>query len=126
MPKMREATYYLEQGTERTRVSLTAWYIGEDIIACIYNENAHLGAVALSQYDHKTGRVSTSLITALGHKDDAIAQQAAYLISKHTKKPACVVAGVHIDNITQEEIVEILNNANNLVQGFLLRKQDKP
>jgi CO dehydrogenase/acetyl-CoA synthase epsilon subunit len=73
----------------------------------------------LGEYDHENNRASVSVITRLGHKDDAIAQQAAYLISKSTKRPVCVVAGVHLDNITTEEIDKILENATLAVEDFL-------
>ncbi len=116
---MEEVSCYLEKGEERTRVCLSARHIGEDLAVYIYNENAHLGAVAVSQFDHLTGRVSTSVITLLGHKDDAVAQQAAYLIAKHTRRPVCVIAGIHVDNITQDEIAEILRNANSVVEEFI-------
>jgi hypothetical protein len=103
----------------RIRISLSAFHMGEDIIICIYNENAHIGAVALAEYDHKEQRVSTSVITRLGHKDDVVAQKAAYSISKHTKKPVCVIAGIHINNITEEEIEWVLGNVNSLISKFL-------
>lgn len=93
--------------------------MGNDLVVCIYNENAHIGAVAVGEYDYKEQRASTSVITRLGHRDDVVAQKAARLISKSTKKPVCVVAGIHIGNITTEEIEQILKNANSLIDDFL-------
>ena len=112
----------LTEGEGRTKVSLCAFHTGEDVIVCVHNENAHIGAVALAEYDHKWQRVSTSVITRLGHKDDVVAQKAAYSISKHTKKPVCVIAGIHIDNITGEEIEQVLENVNSLI-GKLLQAE---
>jgi len=90
-----------------------------DLAVTIYNENAHIGAVAVGEYDHEEKRSSVSVITRRGHKDDAIAQRAAYLISKSTKKPVCVIAGVHLDNITKEEIDKFLKNAETAVEDFI-------
>jgi FixJ family two-component response regulator len=59
------------------------------------------------------------VITRLGHKDNVVAQKAAYLISKNTKKSVCVIAGIHMDNITGEEIKQVLVNVNGLVEEFL-------
>ncbi|MFC1958763.1 hypothetical protein ACFLV6_02485, partial [Chloroflexota bacterium] len=92
--------YERTKGAGRTKVSLSAYYMGSDPIVCIYNENAHIGAVAVGEYDDKTGRASTSVSTRLGHKDDVIARKTAHLISKYTKRPSCVIAGVHLDDIT--------------------------
>jgi hypothetical protein len=109
----------LTEGEDTTRVSLWAFHMGEDVIVCIHNENAHIGAVAVAEYDHKRQRASTSVITRSGHKDDVVAQKAAYSISKHTKKPVCAIAGIHIDNITEEEIKQVLENVNSLISKLL-------
>ncbi|MEE8413859.1 MAG: hypothetical protein V3R96_04845, partial [Dehalococcoidales bacterium] len=77
-------------GEGRTRVTLSSKSLGDDITVFIYNENAHIGAVAVGEYDHNEKRASTSVITRPGHKDDAIALKAAYLISRKTKRPSCV------------------------------------
>lgn len=109
----------LNRGKGRTRVSLWANGFGCDLVVFMYNKNAHIGAVAVGEYDHMHERASVSLITRLGHKDDAIAQRAAYLISKSSHKPVCVIAGVHLDDITGEEIEKLLENASLLVETFL-------
>ena len=111
--------YELTNGEGRTKASLSAYYMGSDLVVCIYNENAHVGAVALGEYDHNEARTSCSLLARLGHKDDIVAQKAAYLISKHTEKPTCVIAGIHLDNITEEEIEQILENTGSLVDKFI-------
>jgi len=112
-------SYTLTEGAGRTGVSLLAEDMGDDQIVLLYNENAHIGAVALGEYDFGHERSSVSVITRFGHKDDFIAQRAAYLISKHLKKPVCVIAGVHIDNITEVEIKQVVENSNTLVARFL-------
>ena len=111
--------YYITRGEGRTALTLDARSFGEGLIVAIYNENQHIGAVAVGEYDHTEQRASTSVITRPGHKDDAIAQPAAHLISKHTRKPSCVIAGVHLDNISAEEIQQCLANADLLVEDFL-------
>lgn len=79
--------------------------------------------MAVGEYENKEKRTSTSVITRLGHKDYIIAQKAAYLISKHTRKPSCVIAGVHLDDITEEEIKEVLENVDSLVRDLLSRRK---
>lgn len=88
-------------------------------IVYIYNENAHIGAVAVGEYDHREKRASTSVITRLGHKDDVIAQKAAYFISEHIEESSCVIAGVHLDGITGEESQKLLENTDLLVKDFV-------
>ena len=113
------AKYELTSGEGRTKVSLSAHYMGNDPVVLIYNNNAHIGAVAVGEYDHQEKRASTSVITRLGHKDDAIAQRAAYSISRSTRRPVCVIAGIHLENITAQEIDKLLENASIMVEEFI-------
>jgi hypothetical protein len=106
-------------GEGKTMVTLWADDFGSDLIVHIYNDNAHVGAVAVGEYDHAYQRASVSVHTRLGHKDDAIARQAAYTISKATKKAVCVIAGVHVDDITPQEIDRVLVNSEALVTQFI-------
>jgi hypothetical protein len=102
--------YELTKGEGRARVNVTVNSMGSDLVVRIYNQDAHIGAVAIGDYDYEHERASVSVITRLGHKDDALAGEAAYLLSKSIKRPVCVIAGVHLDNITGEEIEKILAN----------------
>jgi hypothetical protein len=114
----------LTKGEGRTRINLLARSFGGDLVVYIYNENAHIGAVAVGEYDHEENRSSVSVMTRRGHKDDAVAQKAAYLISKHAKRPSCVIVGVHLDDITEAEIQTFLRNADSLVKDFLKRREE--
>lgn len=107
------------EGKNRTQVEFQAMSIGNDLVIHIQNSSAHIGAVALGEYDSRTDRASVSIITRLGHKDDALAQKAALAVSKSTHKSVCVIAGIHVDDITQNEIKQITENAELLVKKFL-------
>jgi hypothetical protein len=109
----------LARGEGRTKVLLTAYYFGDDLLLCIHNQNAHIGAVAVAEYDPESTRTSTSVITRRGHKDDAVASEVAYKVTKTTKRPCCVIAGIHIDAITEKEIEDVLSNVATLSEEFL-------
>jgi len=106
------------EGLGRTRVSLSAEWIGSDLIVCLFNERGHIGAVAVSDFCEEEQRTSTSIITRLGHKDDVVARQAASTLCRHFQKPVCVIAGIHLDSITDEEIAQIIHNCAKLVENF--------
>jgi gallate decarboxylase subunit D len=108
----------LNEGKGRTRVSLSAQWIGKDLIVCLFNKQGHLGAVAMADFSNEEKRASTSVITRLGHKDDSIAYYAAYNLCKRLRKPVCAIAGIHLDNITEEEITQISQNCDALVEKF--------
>jgi gallate decarboxylase subunit D len=111
----------LNEGKGRTKVSLSAQWIGKDLIVCLFNKQGHLGAVAVAEFSKEEKRASTSVITRLGHKDDSIAYYAAYNLSKRLRQPVCAIAGIHLDNITEEEIVQISQNCETLVDRFSRR-----
>jgi len=106
----------LTEGNGRAKVSISSQLIGEDHIVCIFNEGGHLGAVAVADYSREENRVSTSVLTRLGHKDDVLARNAAYKLCKQLKKPVCAIAGIHLDNINSEEIAAVTQNCDKLVE----------
>lgn len=114
-PNSRMKRYQIRRGTGRTEVRLSARYLGSALIVTIYNDNAHLGAVAVGDYDHKEDRAYSSVITLTGHRDDEIAKKQAHAIARHTKKPVCVIAGVHVDEVTKDEIGQILNEVDRAI-----------
>jgi hypothetical protein len=109
----------LSEGTGRTKVSLSSYLIGNDLIVCLFNEEGHIGAVAVADYQREESRASTSVITRLGHKDDWVARPSAYRLCRHLKAPVCVIAGIHVDGITQDEIAQITRNCDSLVDRFI-------
>jgi len=111
--------YELTKGEGRARVNVTVHSMGGDFVVRIYNQNAHIGAVAVGEYDYEHERASVSVITRLGHKDDVLAREAAYLLSKSIRRAVCVIAGVHLDNITGAEIDEILANTRTAISEVI-------
>jgi hypothetical protein len=111
--------FELYHGEGRTKVSLSALFMGDDLVIRIYNDQDHIGAVAVADYDHKEKRASVSVITRLGHKEDIVAQYVAHDLCKHSKKAVCVIAGIHLDDITEAEIKKIVENSSNLVTKLI-------
>jgi hypothetical protein len=111
----------LKEGEGRTEVSLSAHRIGKDLVVFLFNRQGHVGAVALADYSREVQRVSTSVITRLGHKDDPIAYNAAYRLCKHLKKPVCAIAGIHLVGIKPKEIAQVLENCDTLIQRMKSR-----
>jgi hypothetical protein len=116
----------LSEGAGRTQLHLQASKMGEGWVVRIFNEYSHIGAVAIGEYDQTSALTSVSVLTRPGHKDDAVARQAAYTISKSTCKPTCVIAGIHVPDITQDEIHRVIKNADLLVDVLLNRLEKSP
>ncbi|CUH95028.1 hypothetical protein P22_1097 [Propionispora sp. 2/2-37] len=112
-------TIELTKGSGRTKVTLICDRMGTGLVVRIFNEAEHIGAVAVGEYDHAHERASCSLINRLGHKDDVIALPVAHRIARKTKNPVCVIAGVHLDNITPSEISVLTYGYEKLVDEML-------
>jgi len=105
------------EGEGRTRVGMSVSRIGEDLIVCLFNDAGHIGAVAVADYSEKENRASVSVITRFGHKEDRLASDTASSLCKAIRRPVCVIAGIHLDGIKEDEIAEILENCKKLAAG---------
>jgi hypothetical protein len=118
---MMDALISLGYGEGRTKLSLAANRVGEDYVIYILGEGEHIGAIGIGVYDDIGGRTSSSVITIAGHRDDRIAKREAERVSRHTKHVTVLVAGVHLDRITEDEISTIIKNSERLIDMFLER-----
>lgn len=87
--------------------------MGNDFNISIYGgDMPHIGALALgipreSLEDKNKISSSVSLLTITGHKEDSIVQRAAKKLSKELNSTISVCCGIHIENITFEDIKEL-------------------
>lgn len=103
------------------RVSITVeqHQMGDDIIVLMYNENSHIGSVAVGDYYAPSEYSSCSVITRVGHKESGIATQAAEKIAKVTQRPVTVIAGIHLDDITIDEIKTVLQICDRQINALI-------
>ncbi len=106
MPQVFNST--LEHG--RIRVTLQAIRMGGDLLVAIHGgDRPHIGAVAVSHprpgctVDGLPG-ATTSVIALPCHREDQLARDAAQRITAGTGAVASVSCGIHLDDITPEEI----------------------
>lgn len=116
---MKQADWTLEEGSGRTKVSLAAWRAAKDLLVYLYNQNIHIGAVAVAGYNREEKRAFSSVVTMPGHRDDEVAKKQAHILARHTKGTVSVIAGIHVDNITLKEIAEVTANADKVVQALI-------
>ena len=107
------AEKHIERTSGRIQVTLTAVEIGDDLLVTITGGKGHIGAAALGT--NAGGLASSSVITTPGHRDDRVAKDAAEKLAKALKKNVVVVSGIHFDNITKEEIDEVLRLCKEMV-----------
>lgn len=122
MINLKKGLTKLSRQEGRVRVDINAITMGKDICVVINGgEVPHLGAVAISQTrpsldnPHELS-ASTSVFTLVGHKEDEVARKAAHTLTKKTGKNIVVCCGIHLANITAEEI----KITNKLVESMTL------
>lgn len=83
----------------RIEISLAIFFIGQDILAHLSGGDSHLGAMALAA----PGQIVNSC-TLPGHKETEIASSVASLLADGLNARVAVVAGIHYDGASREEI----------------------
>ena len=93
--------------------------IGGDLLVTLTGGAAHIGAAALAYRDFGTGRTTASVLSAPGHKEEEIALKGAKTLSKALNKTVLFTAGIHLDDITPEEITEIEKTCMEIIEDSL-------
>ena len=107
----------LEKASGRIAIALKAVAIGDDLLVTVTGGKGHIGGTALGTM--AGGIATSSVITTPGHRDDRVAKGAAEKLAKALKRNVAVVAGIHYDRITKEEIAEALRLSDALVDQLI-------
>jgi hypothetical protein len=103
------------------KVSLQAITSGDDLTVIIGGgEKPHIGSVVIAS-PNTTNNVKYTIWTEEGHKDNIVAEEVATeLIKKFDfNKNVVVIAGLHIDNATKDDINRLVKNSNDLVSKLI-------
>ena len=101
-------TVSLKQG--RFKVVAAVHEIGPDILVAMWGGNRpHIGAIGMAQTrqslrDEEQRAATSSVFTLLGHKEDLIVKPLSEEITRRFGRNSVVVAGIHWDNLTDDEI----------------------
>ena len=97
----------LQSGTGRTAVRLELTAHGRDLVLHVGGGEAHVGAVAVAE----PGRPAM-LTVVPGHKEGPLAAEAAATLAAAADCVCTVIAGIHQDDATGQEIAAIVVNVN--------------
>lgn len=95
---------------DRIKINVKAFLVGEDLCVIISGgDSPHIGCVTLSVprpslSDLDRNSATTSILNLLGHKDDEAAKYVSHTLSSRLNRNVVVTCGIHVDNITSEEI----------------------
>jgi hypothetical protein len=94
----------------RIKIHMKVIEVGEDLCVIISGGNKpHIGCVTLSLprpslANSNVISATTSVLNLVGHKDDEAARYVSHTLSSKLNKNVVVTCGIHVDNITAEEI----------------------
>ncbi|HEY3360540.1 MAG TPA: hypothetical protein VGK06_01595 [Methanosarcina sp.] len=111
--------FQIKRKVGKIEVTLEAKKIGEDYLLILTGGEKHVGAVAVGLFEEKSQRASSSVITMPGHREEYLALQGARQVSRATKKTSVFVVGIHQDNISLEEIRDIVSATEEMVESFI-------
>jgi len=112
-------------GQVREQVWAQVSELGSDLMVYIGGgEEPHLGAVALGSPEparpgYAESTATVSVISVYGHRDDEVARYAAKMLSAALGCQVAVVAGIHIDNASPEELAILMANVKSLCAAIL-------
>ena len=119
--------HVVEKTQGRIGIRMEAVGMGADYCLIITGgDRPHLGAVALSTprpslSDPEKISASTSVLTLVGHKEDEVARKIAHQFASRLNCQVVAACGVHLDNITRDELAMMERMLNELA-GELLNK----
>ena len=98
--------------------------MGKDLALAVYGgDTPHIGCVVMSNARPSlTGKgigVTTSVLNILGHKDELIARLFAENVAKNKNCTVVCACGIHVDNITETQLTEIWDAAQQLLKRLL-------
>ena len=108
-------------------INCSAVKMGNDWNISIYGGDIpHIGALALgiprpSLEDNNKISSSVSVLTITGHKEDVIVQNAAKILSSTLNSTVIVSCGIHIDNITFDDIQDLNILIDDLINELIYK-----
>ncbi|MFA0821456.1 MAG: hypothetical protein ACC612_01015 [Methanomethylovorans sp.] len=103
----------------RVQLLLKGESVDKDMFFVLSGGREHIGAVAMGIYNKESGRASSSVISAPGHREDEIALKGARKVSSVTQSTTVFMVGIHVDDITVDEIQAIVKASEKMIDDVI-------
>lgn len=108
----------------RIKLNVKSIEIGDDLCVIISGgDSPHIGCVTLSTprpslSNKNVISSTTSVLNRISHKDDEVARYVSEELSSKLNKHVAVICGIHVDNITEAEIKELMGSLNDIISSI--------
>jgi hypothetical protein len=121
-------TFEISEKRDRFEVIAQVCVLGNDVLVILYGGREHVGAAAMAQprpgiSDPRQIGATSSVFTYVGHKEDIIAKSMSEELARNLNKKVVVVAGIHWDNLSLEEIRSIADLCEELTKKVIAEVQ---
>lgn len=101
----------------RVSIDLKATYVGEDLIIIISGgDRPHVGAISYGGEGFVNKDFKKNTVVYGNHKEYIICQKFSQKIGNIFEGNYMISAGIHLDNITKEEIKIVMNLSEELLE----------
>lgn len=123
MPLKKEKQY--QAGTGRYRVWGAAWETGQGVVFGLFGgDRPHVGTVVVglprpSLRDPRLPSCTSSVFNLVGHKEEELVRPLAEEATRRLRQPVVVVAGIHVDAATDQDLQLLIDNARRTFHHLL-------
>lgn len=103
--------------------------MGKDLLVALCGGEGHIGAAGMADVRpsmRHPGRLSStsSVFTYPGHKEDVVVKEISEFLSKEMDRRVLVIAGLHWEDLNDDEIAAIIEACRALAREIVKRKGD--
>lgn len=117
-------SFEVVEGEGQFQVFAQVFEMGPDCLVIVWGgTRPHVGAVGMAQVraslrDPKKSAATSSVFTFVGHKEDGVAKTMSEELARRLERNTIVAAGIHWDNLTDQDIKVITRLCQKLIDGI--------
>lgn len=100
-------------------VEIRAYEMGKDVVFLVTGGTAHIGAMATAWVSSETPPVHSYSLALPGHREGVLAVELAEMASLSLNRTVAVLAGIHLESPTKQEIEAIVEQARSRMKETL-------
>lgn len=99
-------------------IEIRSYMMGDDCVFLVTGGTAHIGAVATA-YRSDDGDVCTEIQSLPGHREGELVAELAKIAAYKLKSTVSVLAGIHLDQPSKQDIEEIVVEVHRKMRQIL-------